>query len=482
MPNANYSITGGNSALFTIDQRTGVISWAVDEQMLDYEDTPFYLFNIMCQDVSGSATAVVNVSVESVNEFVPVISPSVIFVIVEENAPMGTSIVSTEPGGRQQYSVIDRDDGPDGVITFSFTNVEDSLSGLFVVDPVTGNLTLSRELDVDNPPTGTDILSVRITACDTVPPRSECQNLHVSIIVQSAGDNNPMFESDQTVVMFPEDTAVGTTIASSMCSDLDVGVGSYAGIRIMSVIPPDAIDLFRLDSDDDGNGILVLVEQLDYETTHSYNLTLQCYDNQMPPSEDIARVYVLVHPINDEAPRFQNSFYSFTVNRITASGEDIGQVIATDNDEGVGREIAYSILSGDVSNFGVRPDGMVYLKDFVFASEGESFELVVMASDGKFNSTTEVIITMPGFLSIPEIVIIVVSATTFILIIVIVVVIVCVCRFCKRVPRYVIVHITIIISTPYCIPIFLSLFLPFLLPTLPPRTLSLTFALSSHAV
>ena len=443
-----------------------MISWAVDEQTLDYEATPFYLFNIMCQDASGSATAMVNVSVESVNEFVPVISPSVIFVIVEENAPMGTSIVSTEPGGRQQYSVTDRDDGPDGVITFSFTNVEDSLSGLFVVDPVTGNLTLSRELDVDNLPTGTDILSVRITACDTVPPRSECQNLHVSIIVQSAGDNNPMFESDQTVVMFPEDIAVGTTIASSMCSDLDVGVGSYAGIRIMSVIPPDAIDLFRLDSDDDGNGILVLVEQLDYETTRSYNITLQCYDNQMPPSEDTARVYVLVLPINDEVPRFQKSFYSFAVNRITASGEDIGQVIATDNDEGVGGEIAYSILSGDDSNFGVRPDGMVYLKDFVFNSEGESFELVVMASDGEFNSTTEVIITVSGFLSIPEIVIIVVSATVFILIIVIAVVIVCICWYCNCFPRYVILN-----NFHHC---FITILLAISLSILPPPHLPST--------
>ena len=52
--------------------------------------------------------------------------------------------------------------------------------------------------------------------------------------------------------------------------------------------------------------------------------------------------------------------------------------------------------------------GMVYVKDFIYTFEGESFDLIVAASDGVFNSTTSITITMSE-LSIPEIVVIVVA-------------------------------------------------------------------------
>ena len=51
---------------------------------------------------------------------------------------------------------------------------------------------------------------------------------------------------------------------------------------------------------------------------------------------------------------------------------------------------------------------MVYLKDFIYTFEGESFDLIVAASDGIFNSMTSITITISG-LSIPEIVVIVVA-------------------------------------------------------------------------
>ena len=242
-----------------------------------------------------------------------------------------------------------------------------------------------------------------------------------------------MFAANLLTRTLSEDVDVGSVIATSMCSDQDRGIGEYEGIDIMNVVPSEARDLFQIDSSPDGNGDLILEGSLDYELTRSYNITLRCFDNQRNPSEDTAHVYITVRPVNDEPPRFELTFYSFAVNRISASGVDIGQVVATDGDQDVGGEITYSILQGDDTNFGVRPDGTVYLKDFVFAFEGESFDLVVMASDGEFNSTTDVNIIVSGFLSIPEMVIIVLSALVFIFIIIIVVVIVCACCYgCLR--------------------------------------------------
>ena len=64
----------------------------------------------------------VQIDILSVNEFEPVIMPRGFGTItLRENDPVGTTIVSTEPGAMRQYSVTDRDDGPDGNITFTLS-------------------------------------------------------------------------------------------------------------------------------------------------------------------------------------------------------------------------------------------------------------------------------------------------------------------------------------------------------------------------
>ena len=80
---------------------------------------------------------------------------------------------------------------------------------------------------------------------------------------------------------------------------------------------------------------------------------------------------------------------------------------------------------------------MVYLKDFIYKFEGESFDLIVAASDGVFNSTTNIRITMSG-LSILEIVVIVVAILVQLAIIVTVL---CCCKVClhTRSSRYFII-------------------------------------------
>ena len=414
---ATYSITGGSgSERFTIDPNSGQVSWN-GNQTLDYEATPFLLFDIMCvddSDPSDTGTAQVNVSVGPVNEFSPAISPPILFVSLPEDAPQGTILVSTQPGGQRQYTVTDRDNGPDGVDGITYT-LSTTSGGIFTINQENGALMLARELDVDNIPNVLDIRGVQITACDTDPPRDECPNLSVTIIVQSAADNDPMFSENQYTVLLAENTPSGSVIAIFMCSDQDNGVGAYGGIDIVSVIPSSTENLFRVGSSSvegkNGSADLILQGQLDFETANPvYNLSLRCYDNQPTPRQDLVQAVVRVLPVNDEPPVFESSFYSFMVNRISTGGVDIGQIVAVDGDQQVGGEISYSILSGDTDNFGVHSSGIIYLKDYIYAFEGISFDLVVMANDGVFNSTTAVRIAVSGFLSIPEIAIIVAAA------------------------------------------------------------------------
>ena len=130
---------------------------------------------------------------------------------------------------------------------------------------------LARQLDVDNIRSGVDVLSVRIIACDTDPPRAECRNLPVAIIAQSVADNDPIFSDNQCNVAIVEDTPVRSTIiATVMCSDQDSEVGAYGGMDIVNVIPSTAEDqLFLLDSsppeEKTASGDLILQGELDYK-------------------------------------------------------------------------------------------------------------------------------------------------------------------------------------------------------------------------
>ena len=134
-----------------------------------------------------------------------------------------------------------------------------------------------------------------------------------------------MFAVNQKNVSFSEDTPVGTVIATSNCTDLDVREGEYEGIDITTVVPSESTESFRLDAGSNGHGMLVLVSSLDYETVRSYNITIRCFDDQVNnPNIDTANVYVIVLLFNDEPPQFNFTFYIFAVNRISASGVDIG--------------------------------------------------------------------------------------------------------------------------------------------------------------
>ena len=144
---------------------------------------------------------------------------------------------------------------------------------------------------------------------------------------------------------------------------------------------------------------------------------------------------VRVLPVNDEPPVFESSFYSFVVNRISTGGVDIGQIVAVDGDQQVGGEISYSILSGDTDNFGVHSNGIIYLKDYIYAFEGTSFDLVVMANDGVFNSTIAVRIAVSGFLSIPEVAVIVAAVIVAAAVLLVAIIVMLLCCHCHK-PRH----------------------------------------------
>ena len=411
-----YIITETNVGPFSLNSTTGALSVTAD---LDFETQTFYSFTVSCISSSNptlSDTAEVEITIESVNEFLPVISPSSVLVVFDETQEIGSIIVSNGAGeGIRQYSVSDDDDGPHGNVTFTFNEENDPSDEMhFNLNFLTGDLTLRESIDVDSEAGDFVTFDLRIIACDSFPPRDQCPNLQLNFLVSAGNDNIPRFSQSSYSIQTPESTELNTTFFVVECTDADVGVGVVEGIEFQNVTDP---QMWTLNTD----GALKLNRQLDFETTQKYEFTLRCYDTG--GLQDIVPVTVNVLPANDLPPVFNITEYSFTASRLSPLGDErVGQVTATDADQVVGNSITYSI-QGD-GNFAIDPDdGVITVSDYIFNFEGSSFEFTVIASDGMFRTTASVEITVEGLLSIAEVIIIAISC-------VVLLVIICICGCC----------------------------------------------------
>ena len=421
-----YNIVDSNPAPFLLNATTGRLSVTAD---LDYETMTSYNFAVACANISDPnirGMGMVRIDILPVNEFEPVIMPRSFGTIrLFENTPVGTTILSTEPGSMRQYSVTDRDDGPDGNITFTLSqaspdNTENAR--FFDLNFFNGALVLRQRLDVDNVPNAFDQVTLRITACDEYPPDEDCPNILVTMFVFSSNDNSPQFSSDTYEASYPESIPVGTPIITAVCTDSDKGAGEFAGIEIYQP----ASELWRLPNTTSGTVLLNM--SLDYETAQMHEFTLRCYDTGGRVDFATVTVNVLpvnVLPVNDAKPVFNQMSYAFTVNRITTPSNDlaIGMVRAVDRD--LNGRITYSLE--DNENFRITNDGRILLIDYILVLEGNSFNLTVTAHDGEFNATSLVRITVTGLLSAPEIIVLVGLAGVILFVLV---VIICCCVTC----------------------------------------------------
>ena len=416
-----YTILQQGSLPFTLDGNSGDLSLRAGE-VLDFEDTQEYLFNVSCAYTSNPAefaTALVRFSVEPVNEFLPMLSDVSLRVTINEETPVGTILVSTDGSGGEPYTVTDEDDGPDGELRFIPRS--DSLDLTEFSLDVKGSLVLLQTIDLDTGDASFRQVVYDVIVCDGNRDEQECPSVRITIFILAANDNPPIFEQDEYTISVSEATPIGTSLITVVCTDADRnGVGEFRSISINSSNTP-------VDIPNEKNGTVFLKSILDYENVTTFAVSILCFDSDF---YDTAVLTVNVEAVNDNSPLFTQTVYKFHVNRLSFTGLEIGNVTAIDADKEIGNNIVYSLINVEVHKFILKNDGSLVLNSFVFLFEGPSFDLLVEANDGKFNATSNVVITMTGLFSVPEIAIIIVSAILlgFILILVFI----CCCHSQKK--------------------------------------------------
>lgn len=164
----------------------------------------------------------------------------------------------------------------------------------------------------------------------------------------------------------PEDTSPWKDILQVSAQDAD------ANSKLVFSIHKDSSRLFHLDPK---SGVLVLKEELDYETSAVHTLVLtvlplskgvrlvvhrffahvflappQVRDQEIPVKRNFARVVVYVEDCNDHAPAFLQRRYEANVSSQAPAGSELVRVRALDGDAGTNAHIRYSIVTGGRSD------------------------------------------------------------------------------------------------------------------------------------
>ncbi|XP_070693470.1 protocadherin alpha-4-like [Pempheris klunzingeri] len=318
---------------------------------------------------SGEMNIIVNVL--DVNDNAPVFSKDVYSVMLDENTPVGTTVI--------QVNATDLDEGPNGEVVYSFSNsVNRRLFKLFEIIPSTGEIIVKGPIDYEQK----DKYEIEIRASDKgLAPLTREKSVIIKIV--DVNDNAPEIEVTSFSNFIPEDSRPGTTVALISVNDLDSGLNGKVICSLNEDVP------FALSpSLQDKMYSLVTKSPLDREKQSHYDLTITAKDAGQPPLSSEKTISVVVSDVNDNSPEFSLSPYTFYVTEGNNPGASVFSVKAFDRDESDNALISYHILRDGSQenkltsflNINSENGDILALKSFDFETL-KTFQFQVVASD-----------------------------------------------------------------------------------------------------
>ncbi|KAM9496532.1 protocadherin alpha-7-like [Clarias gariepinus] len=318
---------------------------------------------------SKSGTMDITVRVLDVNDNMPVFNKDVYSVQLNENVPIGTTVI--------RVNATDLDDGANGEVVYAFSNsVHSKLRKIFDIDSITGEILVKGHIDFE----ATSGYEIDITASDkgTVPLTTDKS---VIIKIVDVNDNAPEIELTSLLSSVSEDSRAGTTVALISVTDLDSGINGKVFCSV-----PENIPFKLMPTSQDNIYSLVTTSSIDREKQDEYDITLIAKDAGEPPLSSLKSLTILVSDINDNNPEFSLSPYIFYIMENNIPGMSLFCVSASDKDTHENAIIAYEIVKerGEDKQMFVNinaENGCIYsLKSFDFESV-KTFQFHVLAKD-----------------------------------------------------------------------------------------------------
>ena len=317
-----YAITASApyAGIYEINATTGQITVA-NSSLLNFESLPGIALTVTVTDSGNpelSSSAVVVVTLTDVNEAPTIVDQTL---SVYENT-LNTNRIAFITG-------TDADAGQ--TLTYAITS--SSLPGAFIIDAVTGEVTIadSSQLDFEAVTSATLI----VTATDSGNPGLSSSGT-VTIAILDANERPVIVDQYFTVA---ENSAVGTVVGTVVSTDIDAGqTRTYAITASAPIAGAFAINATT------GEITVANGSLLNFESISGVALTVTVTDNGNPALSLSAVVVVTLIDVN-EAPTMANR--SFTVTENTANGTLVGAMVGSDVD--AGQTLVYSIVSSSLS-------------------------------------------------------------------------------------------------------------------------------------
>ncbi|XP_065705330.1 protocadherin beta-4-like [Patagioenas fasciata] len=296
------------------------------EKPLDREEQADMRFSLIAMDggsPSRSGTMEIHIVVLDVNDNTPLFTQRVYIGKVLENAPEGSVVI--------RVVATDVDVGPNGDISYQFSQAVSQSDSTFVIDPVSGEIKLTKPLDFE----AAEKYELSVRATDGGGLSAICK---VLVEVVDVNDNAPELVVSSFSSPLPENALPGMVVALFNVKDRDSGANGKISCALEDQLA------FSLHPAYKNYYELVTVSVLDREETARYILSVTAADAGSPPLTTTHTFTVDISDVNDNAPIFNQTSYTMYVHENNVPTVLVGAVSAADTDTGSNAKVTYSLL------------------------------------------------------------------------------------------------------------------------------------------
>ncbi|XP_070994372.1 protocadherin alpha-8-like [Oncorhynchus clarkii lewisi] len=318
-----------------------------------------------------SGTLNITVTVVDVNDNRPVCGKDIYSVTIQENAPIGTTVLN--------INATDTDEGQNGEVEYALgRNIKRKVHDIFNLNSLTGEIRVIGPVDFEE----NEVYKLTVQASDNgQPPLSvDCR---VVIKITDVNDNKPEIEVTSLSNLISEDSKSGTVISLISVTDTDSGNNGKVLLTISEDVPFELKPSFQ-----DNAYSVVTIGRLDRELVSHYDITITATDCGQPPLSTVNTLNVQISDVNDNSPEFSQNPIELYLLENNAPGGSIFSVSASDKDLNENAAISYHIVRGEgtqnviASFLNINSDNghISALKSFDFETL-KTFQFQVVATD-----------------------------------------------------------------------------------------------------
>ncbi|XP_041929696.1 protocadherin alpha-C2-like isoform X8 [Alosa sapidissima] len=308
-----------------------------------------------------SGTASIVVRVLDTNDNTPQFDKESYTIQLSENSPIGSLVV--------KLNATDLDEGSNADITYLFSlYTSEKTQQTFTLNPDNGEIRVKDMVNYED----FKIYDMEIIAKDKG-INSLSGQCKLTILITDMNDNHPEISVKSFQSTVKESIEVGTVIAVVSVSDKDSGENGVVDIKIDNNLP------FVLKESSDNYYELVVAKPLDREKVPEYDIIFTVTDRGSPQLSDNETITLELLDVNDNIPRFNQTFYTIPVTENNSPGALLASITALDPDLHENQYLVYFIIEKEIANtsmsmlFSINPEnGNLYaLKTFDYEIEKE---------------------------------------------------------------------------------------------------------------